>query len=39
MSDTKPLLDGLKESYQWYCKNRDSVNKKPYFEYIDSNIL
>lgn len=35
MPDTKPLPEGLKESYQWYMKHKEAVNKKPYLEYID----
>ncbi|MBP3414588.1 MAG: NAD-dependent epimerase/dehydratase family protein [Clostridia bacterium] len=38
MPETKPLSDGLKESYEWYCKHKDFVNKKPYIEYIDNMI-
>lgn len=38
MHDTKPFLDGLRESYDWYKNNSDSVNKKPFFDYIDNNI-
>lgn len=34
MPDTKPLLEGLKESYQWYRRNSELVNKKPYLDYI-----
>lgn len=39
LPEVKPLEEGLKESYEWYCNNRDLVNKKAYFEYIDSHIL
>ncbi len=35
MQNTKPLLEGLKESYEWYRNHRELVNKKPYFNYID----
>lgn len=35
MQDTKPLLQGLQESYQWYQKHSELVNKKPFFDYID----
>ncbi|MBP3458248.1 MAG: NAD-dependent epimerase/dehydratase family protein [Lachnospiraceae bacterium] len=38
MPDTKPLADGLKESYEWYCGHLDFVNKKPYLDYIDNEI-
>lgn len=35
MQDVKPLLEGLKESFQWYQNNTEKVNRKPYFDYID----
>ena len=35
MPDTKPLAEGLKESYHWYMEHSELVNKKPYLEYID----
>lgn len=38
MQDTKSLYDGLKEAFDWYQKNSDKVNKKPYFDYIDNNL-
>lgn len=38
MPETKPLLEGLKESYEWYQAHLNSVNKKPYIEYIDKNL-
>lgn len=38
MPDTKPLAEGLKESYEWYCSHSDFVNKKPYLDYIDNVI-
>lgn len=39
MADTKPLLKGLKESYQWYINNSELINKKLYFAYIDRMFL
>ncbi len=39
MPDVKSLVEGLKESYEWYRKNHKLVNKKPYFKYIDGHIL
>lgn len=39
MSDTKPLLEGLKESYEWYINHEEAVNKKPYFKYIEENLM
>lgn len=38
MPTVKPLLEGLKESYEWYVKHDNDVNKKPYFEYIEKNL-
>lgn len=38
MQDTKPLLTGLKESYAWYSKHTELINKRPYMEYIDKEI-
>ncbi len=38
MPETKPLKDGLKEAYDWYVNNPDKVNKKPFMEYIDTNL-
>ena len=39
MPDTIPLAVGLKEEFEWYRDNPDSVYfKKPYMEYIDKNL-
>lgn len=38
MPDTKPMLEGLKESFEWYKNNTEKVNKKPYWDYIDKNL-
>lgn len=38
MKDVKPLLYGLKESFDWYINNSDKVNKKPFFDYIQNNL-
>lgn len=38
MQDTKPLLEGLRESFDWYRKHEDLVNKKPLMEYIDEEL-
>lgn len=35
MPETKPLLEGLKEAFEWYKGNGDRVNKKPFIDYID----
>lgn len=39
MKDVKSLDDGLKEAFTWYINNIDKVNKKPFIEYIDNNIV
>lgn len=39
LSCTKPLVDGLRESYEWYRDNRSDVRKKPLMEFIDSNLI
>lgn len=38
MPDTTPLDKGLKEEFEWYKNNRDNLDKKPYYEYIDNNL-
>ena len=38
MPDVKPLAEGLKESYEWFSRNRDAVMCRPYMEYINENI-
>ncbi len=35
MPETKPLQEGLREAYEWYIDNKDSVNRKNYLEFID----
>lgn len=39
MHNVKTLYDGLTESFDWYKNNADKVNKKPFFEYIDNNLV
>ena len=36
--ETISLEDGIKDAAKWYLEHRTDVNKKPYFEYIDSNL-
>ena len=38
MPDVKPLAEGIKESYEWFRKNRDTVMRRAYIDYIDTNI-
>ena len=40
MPDTVPLEQGLREEFEWYKNNPDSVyNRKPYLEYIDKELV
>lgn len=40
MSDTVSLEQGIKEEFEWYKHNLDSVyNRKPYLEFIDKNLI
>ena len=39
MPYTKPLIDGLKESYNWYKDNAEDVVRKPYLKYINENLV
>lgn len=36
INQTISLEKGLKDSYEWYIKNKHLVNKKPYIEFIDN---
>lgn len=38
MPETEPLESGLMESYNWYVKHSDTVNKKPLIDYIDEHL-
>ena len=38
MPNVKPIAEGIKESYEWFCQNRDAVMRRPYMEYINTNI-
>lgn len=39
MGNTTELFDGLKEEYDWYKNNKDSIyNRKQYMEFIDKNL-
>ena len=39
LPNTKPLIDGLKEEYDWYMNNQELVNKKAYLDYINEKII
>lgn len=39
MPETKPLEEGLRESLEWYLDNPGAVNRKPYLQYIDGNLM
>ena len=39
MPETESLADGLREAFVWYKENQEKVNKKPYFEFIDKNLI
>lgn len=36
---TISLDKGLKEAAEWYIKHEEEVNKKPYIEFIDANLV
>lgn len=33
------MFNGLRQCFEWYLENQDKVNKKPYFEFIDENLI
>ena len=37
--ETMSLEEGLKDTVKWYLGHSTEVNKKPYFEYIDENLV
>ena len=39
METVKSLKEGLEEAFNWYINNMDKVNKKPYIDYIDNNLV
>lgn len=39
MPETMSLEKGLAEEFEWYKNNRDGINRKPYFDYIDKNLV
>ncbi len=38
LPNTKPLFQGLAESWEWYRSHFESVNRKPLLSYIDENL-
>lgn len=38
MDNTKPLISGLQESYEWYKDNKEQVRTKPLLAYIDEHL-
>lgn len=38
MPGTKPFMEGLRESYEWYRLNRDQVRRKDFLAYIKENF-
>lgn len=39
LENTTSLKDGLQKSYEWYKNNKDKVNRKNYFEFIDNKLI
>ena len=39
MQNVKTLKEGLCGAFEWYKENPDKVNKKPFFTYIDQNLI
>lgn len=38
MKQEKDLYEGLQEAFLWYIDNKNEVNKKPLFEFIDNTL-
>ena len=38
MPRVKPLAQGLKESWEWFRRNPEGVQRRPYLEYIHANL-
>ena len=39
LPETISLEEGLKDAVEWYLDHNDEVNKKPFSEYIDTNLI
>ncbi len=39
LPETKPLSEGLRESYAWFAQHRDAITRRPYGQYIDENLM
>ncbi len=38
IENTLPMSEGLKEAYEWYRNNKEAVNSRDYFSFIDDNF-
>ena len=38
MSELTPLYEGLCSSYKWYCRNKESIRRKPLLDFINENM-
>ena len=39
MPELKPLAQGIREEYEWYCAHQEEISRRPLTEYIDTHIL
>lgn len=39
LKDTTELKEGLEAAYRWYLNNKEDVNRKDYFRYIDEKLI
>ena len=39
MPELKPLAQGIREEYDWYCVHQPEISRRPLTEYIDTHIL
>ena len=39
LPELKPLAEGIREEYVWYCSHREEISRRPLPEYIDTHIL
>ena len=38
ISETTPFKEGLMECYKWYVEHKEEVRRKPFIEFIDTNL-